>query len=452
MVGMLPSPERVRETDLVGQSQAGSRLIGRDRELDELQRELLEAEAGHGRIVLLGGEPGIGKSRLADELAGRARDRGHLVLWGRAWEVAGAPPYWPWVQSLRAYIRSTAVDEARRDLGSGAADVAQMLPELRDLFPDLPPPPDSASDSARFQLFDSTVTLLRNIARARALVVALDDLHAADTPSILFLRFLASQMGDMRVLVVATYRDVELTPDHPLTSAIAEIAREPVARTIRLSGLPAEAVGEFIRSTANVRPPDHVVAAVTRATKGNPLFVGEAVRLLSAEGRLTEAADLSTLHVAVPPGIRAVIARRIGYLGDGTAQALRLASVIGPEFDLDVLRQVGEYGQDDAADLLDEAVAANLLTHVAGVRGRYRFAHDLVRETLYEELSPSRRTRLHGRIATVLEELIREFDRDVSRRAGPPLRDGRRRRRCRARVGRPRSSGGEGGRLREVGR
>ena len=118
---------------------------------------------------------------------------------------------------------------------------------------------------------------------------------------------------------------------------------------------------------------------------------------------MTEAADLSTLHVAVPPGIRAVIARQIGYLGDGTAQAIDSPSH-RPEFDLDVLRQVGEYGQDDAADLLDEAVAANLLTHVAGVRGRYRFAHDLVRETLYEELSPSRRTRLHGRIATVLEE------------------------------------------------
>ena len=388
----------------MGEFQAGSRLIGRDRELDELHGALLEAGAGHGRIILLGGEPGIGKSRLVDELASRARSLGHDVLWGRAWEVAGAPPYWPWVQALRVYLRSTAIDDVRRDMGSGAVDVAQMLPELRDLFGDLPAPPDSSSDSARFQLFDSTATLLRNIARARALLVVLDDLHAADTPSTLLLRFLASQMGDTRMLVVATYRDVELTPAHPLTSAIAEIAREPVARVMKLTGLPAEAVGEYIRSTADVRPPDHVVAAVTRATNGNPLFIGEAVRLLSAEGRLTEAADLTSLHVAVPPGIRAVIARRVDHLSDGTAQALRLGAALGPEFSLEILRRVGEYGSDEVIDVLDHAVEAGLLLPVAGVRGRYRFSHDLVRETLYDELSPGRRARLHGRIAAVLEE------------------------------------------------
>jgi tetratricopeptide (TPR) repeat protein len=390
---------------VVVQPPSGPLLVGRETELRDLLDALDEAASGRGRLILVGGEPGIGKSRLADEVSRQARTRGFQVLSGRAWEDAGAPPYWPWVQALRMYLRSAGLDEVRRDLGPGAADLAQMLPELRDLVPGLPPPPQSVSESARFQLFDSTATFLRNVSRARPLFVVLDDLHASDTPSLLLLRFVATQMGDMPMLVVGTYRDVELTPDHPLTSAIADIAREPVARILRLGGLPPEAVAAYLRSTLDATPPEHLVAAVTRATSGNPLFVGEAVRLLSTEGRLSHSGDLTSLHIAVPPGIRAVIGRRIGHLGDDMAEALRLASAVGPEFSVDVLRLVGSYERDALTDLLDGAVEADLLAPVAGVRGRYRFAHDLVRETLYDELSPSHRARLHGQIATVLEDI-----------------------------------------------
>jgi tetratricopeptide (TPR) repeat protein len=389
----------------VAQLQSGAVFAGRDRELRDLLEVLTESAAGHGHLILLGGEPGIGKSRLADELAARARERGHQVLWGRGWEDAGAPPYWLWVQALRTHLRSTAVDELRQQIGSGAADVAQMLPELRDLFPDLPPPPDAASESARFQLFDSTATLLRNAARARPLLVVLDDLQAADIPSILFLRFLASQLSDMATLVVATYRDVELTREHPLTAAIAELDREPVTRVMALAGLDSAAVAEYIGATADIVPHDQLVAAVLRATSGNPLFVGEAVRLLSAEGRLTEVADLPSLRIAVPAGVRAVIAKRISHLDQATGRALALGAALGPEFGLEVLRRIGDFDADQALDLIDEAVEAGLLLPVAGVLGRYRFSHDLVRETLYDELSPGRRVRLHRRIAEVLEDL-----------------------------------------------
>ena len=389
----------------VSESPAGALLVGRERELAELLDALDQAATGRGRLMLIGGEPGIGKSRLADELASRARQGGFQVLWGRAWEDAGAPPYWPWIQALRVYLRSTPIDDVRRDLGSGAVDMAHILPELRDVFPDLPPPPDAASESARFQLFDSTATLLRNVAFGRPMLVVLDDLQAADTASILFLRFLASQLGDMPMMVVGTYRDVELTPEHPLTTAIAELAREPVARVLELGGLPADAVGEYLRSTTSLSPRDTVVAAVWRATNGNPLFVGEAVRLLTAEGRLTDEADLTALHVAVPQGVRAVIARRIGHLGDETARALGLGAALGPEFSVDVLLRIGDFESERLLDLIDDAVGSGLLVPVAGVRGRYRFSHDLVRETLYDELSPGRRSRLHGRIATVIEEL-----------------------------------------------
>jgi len=387
------------------EQRSGAIFVGRERELQELQLGLDDAASGRGRLFLLAGEPGIGKSRLADELAMRARDAGYPVLLGRGWEDAGAPPYWPWVQALRSYVRGTDPAEVRRQMGSGAGDIAQMLPELRDLFPDLSAPPETESESARFQLFDSTTTLLRNAALSRPLLVVLDDLQAADTPSILFLRFLATQLSEMRILVVATYRDVALTPDHPLTSAIAELSREPITRLLTLPGLQASAVGQFLGAAAGLTPHAHLVSAVWRETKGNPLFVGEAVRLLSAEGRMNDVADLPSLRVAVPASIRGVIARRIGHLGDASARALAFGAAIGPEFNVEVLRRVADYDADELLDLLDEAVRAGLLMPVTGAPGRFRISHDLVRETLYDDLAPGSRVRLHRRIAEVLEEL-----------------------------------------------
>lgn len=383
----------------------GTVFVGRERELGELIQALDDAASGRGRLILLGGEPGIGKSRLADELASRARNAGHAVLWGRGWEDAGAPPFWPWVQALRSHVRSSDPDEVRSQLGSGAGDLAQMLPELRDLFPDIAPLPAAESESARFQLFDSTTTFLRNAALRRPLLIVVDDLQAADTPSILFLRFLATQLGDMRVLVVGTYRDVALTPDDPLTLAIAELGREPITRIIPLTGLQAVAIGEFIGAASGITPHSQLVSAVWRETKGNPLFVGEAVRLLSAEGRINDIADLSSLRIAVPAGVREVIARRISHLGDASARALAFGAAIGPEFSVEVLRRVAEYEADELLEFLDEAAQAGLLLPVAGGPGRYRFSHDLVRESLYDGLAPGRRARLHRRIAEVLEEL-----------------------------------------------
>ncbi len=211
---------------MTGQQTIGP-FLGRDAELAELLAGLDQAEQGRGRLFLLGGEPGIGKSRLADELAARARERGHLILWGRGWEDAGAPPYWPWIQVLRAYVRNAEAEVVRRQMGGGASDIAQMLPELRDLFGDLAPPTGTDSDGARFQLFDSATTFLRSAAAERRILVILDDLQAADTPTIRYLRFLASQLGEMRLLVLATYRDVELTPEHPLTRPLPSWPASP---------------------------------------------------------------------------------------------------------------------------------------------------------------------------------------------------------------------------------
>jgi tetratricopeptide (TPR) repeat protein len=385
-----PSPERV--------------FVGREHELADLIGSLGEALAAHGRLVLLSGEPGIGKSRLADELSSHARDRGVRVLWGRCWEVGGAPAYWPWVQALRAYLRSTAADLVLEQMGTGAAVIAQMLPEIRDLFPDVPPPPSVDPESARFQLFDSTATFITDAAGANPLLLILEDLHAADTPSLLLLRFLASQLSDSPILVIGTYRDVELSPDHPLSETISELSRQPVTRRIALRGLGEDEVARFVEAVAGTGVERSLATALYRQTNGNPLFLGESVRLLVAGGAGDVEKALST-RMVVPVGVRDVIARRVAELSEACRGALVLASVLGAEFAIEPVRRLGELSAEELLEMLDEAVRAGLLAEVPAVLGRFRFSHALVREALYDALTPSRRIRLHRLTAEILEDV-----------------------------------------------
>lgn len=377
-------------------------FFGRDPELHALLAGLKQANARRGSLFLIGGEPGIGKSRLSDEFARQARELGAAVLWGRCWEGAGAPAYWPWIQALRAHIRSTDPAAVRDQLGAGAADVAQMLPEVGKIVPDLPSPPPE-SDSARFQLFDSTTSFLRNICREQPTILVLDDLQSADTPSILLLRFLASQLADMRLVAVATYRDVELTSDHPLTPALHEMAREPITRLITLGGLPAPEVARFVQASTGRGPHAQLVARLWQETNGNPLFVGEAVRLLASEGRLDEEAAWERLRVTLPAGVREVILKRVRQLAERTMTTLVQAAAIGPEFSAELLRRAGDHSRGSLTDALSEATQSGLLMRT-GV-GRFRFSHDLVRDALYAELEPTQRLGLHLRIAETLEQM-----------------------------------------------
>ncbi|HEX5302276.1 MAG TPA: AAA family ATPase [Streptosporangiaceae bacterium] len=199
-------------------------LVGRDSELGELVAELDDAASGRGRLFLLAGDPGIGKSRLAYEAAERARGRGFKVAWGRCWEAGGAPVYWPWVQSLRACVRGLGGEELRSHLGAGAPIVAQIVAEVAEILPDVGPPPPMAAEGGRFRLFDAVATFLRNVATGQPLMLVLDDLHAADGSSVLLLRFVARELGDARVLVLGAYRDIEVDRGHPLAAALAELS------------------------------------------------------------------------------------------------------------------------------------------------------------------------------------------------------------------------------------
>ena len=397
-----PAPaEEPAEAEPPAESPRGA-FVGRARELAELERALEEALAGHGRLVLLAGEPGIGKSRLAEELSARARARGARVLVGRCWEAGGAPAYWPWVHALRAYVHEAEPEALRAQLGDGAADLAQLLPELRPFAPGAPQPPAAESEGARFRLFDAASSFLRRATKVRPLVVVLDDLHAADEPSLLLLQFVARELGDSRLLVVGACRDVDPTLADPLKTTFVELAREPVARTISLAGLAETDVARFIELAAPERSAPELASAVHAETEGNPLFVGEIVRLLAAERRPDEPL---AVPLAIPQSVREVIGRRLRHLSDECNRVLALASVLGREFDLDALARVSELSRDALLGLLDEAIEARVASEVPGGIGRMRFAHALIRDAAYHGLTRGRRVQLHGQVGEALELL-----------------------------------------------
>ena len=402
--GLELSPTVEAADEASDRRQLSGELIGRERELESLLDALEDALSGRGRVLLIGGEPGVGKSRLADELSERARQRGAVVLFGRAWEAGGAPAYWPWVQAIRGYIRDREGGAVRRQLGNGAADLAQMLPELRELFPDIGPPASSDPEGARFRLFDATAFFLRQASAVQPLVLVLDDLHVADTPSLLLLEFLARELLDMRLLVLGAYRDTELEPESPLSATVAELTRRPAAM-VRLRGFAASDVSRFIEANHGIGSPRRLAEAIHLETEGNPLFVGEILRLLAAEGRLDEAVEAPAARLGIPPSVREVIGRRLRHLSDECKSVLTLASVLGREFDLDALVRVTEYELDPLLDLLEEAISARVVGEVPGTHGRLRFTHILIRDTLYDDVPATRRLRLHRQIGEVLEEM-----------------------------------------------
>ena len=349
-----------------------SAFVGRDRELSVLATALDDARAGRGRVVLIAGEPGIGKTRLAEELMARARDHGVRALVGRCWEAGGAPAFWPWSHALGARWDA---------LLAGA--------------------PAPATEGARFRLFESACSLIRDAAEPDPLLIVLDDMHAADEPSLLLLRFVAREIADSAVLVVCAFRDVGPAIGEPLATTLAELLREPICVRLEPRGLGSDGIAEYIERATGVEPAPGLVAAIGAETNGNPLFVGELVRLLEGEGRLAEQAE----PLRIPPSVRTVIGRRTARLSESCREALAAASVFGREFDLAALALLTELERGELLDILDEAVDERIVSAVPGAPGRMRFGHALIRDTLYDGLAPTRRLRLHERAGAALEQV-----------------------------------------------
>lgn len=383
-----------------------SSFVNRVRELTELCAGVHDTLAGQGRLFTVAGEPGIGKSRLADEAANYAVSKHMSVLWGRCWEGGGAPAYWPWIQVIRALASSTQSSIVVNWLSSDVAEVFQIVPELRALVPDLSelsPGSLSEPEQARFRLFDSVVRFFRRASEHKPILAILDDLHAADPTSLLMLLALARAVRGAGLMIVGIYRKAEVRNSVERAALIAEIEREGILLPLR--GLAEAEIGEFIERTAGISPTPSLVSLLETATEGNPFFLSEILRLMAAEGHLATDPAIVSHPLQIPDGVRASIMRRIQPLSDETRQTLTVASVIGREFDLNCLAMTRDVPRERIVDALDTAIRLELVTGLEGFAGRYTFRHMLIRDALYGTLPTNSRVKLHRLVGDAIRSL-----------------------------------------------
>ncbi|MEA2217796.1 MAG: hypothetical protein QOJ35_422 [Solirubrobacteraceae bacterium] len=379
-----------------------SPLVGRDVELDRVLSALDDVIAGAGRIVLVSGEPGIGKTRLVEELTALASEQGALAAWGRVDDADGAPPYWPWVQLLDGVLDAIEREVAGAALADNAAAIAAIVPSVARFVERIAPLAPLDPAAARFRLHDAIVDVLRLVGGHRPLVLVVDDLHWADVASLELTRFVAARLASMPMLLVLTYRTVDAVSSQPFDDVLGSLARQPALARIALAGLTEPEVGRFIAQTIGLRPRRASVTAVHARTEGNPFFVAELARLLHSERRLGPSTGSS--DTPVPVGVRDVVRRRLLRLPDATNELLVLGAVVGREFDSSVLATAAKLDAGDVFEHVEPALRAGVLTEAAGAVGRLRFSHALIRDTIYEELSSLRRATLHARVGDALAQ------------------------------------------------
>jgi hypothetical protein len=272
---------------------SGGVFVGRHRAMDALKSTFEETLGGHGKMVALVGEPGIGKTRTAQGLGTYASMRGGQVLWGRCYEGGGAPPYWPWIQAIRSYVTERDAATVRQAMGSTASVISEIVPDVKERLPDVQPPQQLGdAESARFRLFDSIATFLKTASATQPMVLMLEDLHWSDRPSLMLLEFVARELGNSHLMIVGNYRDVDLNRRHPLSITLGELTRERLYDRVVLRGLQKHDVRRFIEVAAGVEPSDALVDVVHTQTEGNPLFVTETVRLLIQQGDISSGGRL----------------------------------------------------------------------------------------------------------------------------------------------------------------
>ncbi len=379
---------------------------GRGPQFESLLHACKETSAGGCRVVLVSGEAGIGKTRLAAEVARRAHDTGVVVLFGRCDEDMGVS-FQPFVEALSQVVWS---NPTAASLGRHGGELVRLVPELARMVPGLEPPLRADPETERYRLFDAVASWLGAMSSDTGLLLVLDDMHWAEKPTLLLLRHLVRSAEAMRVIVVCNYRDTDLDRAHPFAEVLADLRTEPGVERLALAGLDLDGVLELL-SNASGQPIDAPIAELAQLlwseTSGNPFFVQEILRNLVESGRLVQRdgvwmADQKIADLGIPEGVREVVGRRLNRLSTATNEVLTTASVIGAVIDFDVLVAVSDLTEDAVLDALDEATAASLLRET--LSGSYEFTNAIVRSTLYDELSAARRARRHRQIAESLEE------------------------------------------------
>jgi class 3 adenylate cyclase len=405
LVSPVPLPPRLASLLAAG-------FVGRGDELDLLARRAVQSAEGTLRVVLVRGEPGIGKTRLCAEAARPAHANGTTVLYGRSDEDA-AVPYQPFVEALRHYVEVGPESVLQAFAARYGGLLARLVPRLVERFPEMAAAAPTDPETERYLLFDAVVRLLAAASVDAPLLLVLDDLHWADRNSLLLLRHVVQAAVPMRVLVVATYRQSDVTPGHPLEDVLVTLVGEPAVERLGLGGLDDDEVVEFMAEAAGHHLDEEGVALarwLRRETDGNPFFAYEILRHLveseaieRVEGHWTLRTELDELRS--PESVREVVSHRVSRLGEPAERALTMAAVIGRDFDIDLLAKVLTVDEDAVLDTLERAARAALVSEVATAPGRFTFAHALIGHSLYQGMGATRRCRAHRRVAEALEAL-----------------------------------------------
>jgi len=373
----------------------GLPFVGRAAELAELDSARSAAVTAGPRLVLLAGEPGVGKTRLALEAARAAYAGGATVLVGHCDEDLAAP-YQPFAEAIGWAARRLAPGALAGALGGAGAELVRLVPDLAELLPGLPAPLGTDPETGRYRMFDAVGRFLATLAASSPVVLLLDDLHWATAPTLLLLRHLVARGEPMPLLVLGTYRDTEVDDGHPFAQVLGEPGRLRGATRLPVGGLDPAAVQGLVEAVLG--PDSELAPSIHGGTAGNALFVGEVVRHLREAGA-GEPLD-------VPEGVRDVVGRRLARLPAAAGALLATAAVIGPEFELAVLRGALDLDEDQAVAALDQAVRAGLVAEPGGGDRRYRFTHALVRSAVYDGLGSARRAQLHRRVGEAMETAL----------------------------------------------
>jgi tetratricopeptide (TPR) repeat protein len=399
-------------------------FVGRENETRQLHQVYDAAVSGQGGLVMVVGEPGIGKTAICEQLATYVQLRGGKTLVGHCYEEGSLSlPYLAFVEAMRSYVLARDPESLRSELGTGAAEVARIVSEVRDRvqLPQTARPEALEGRNAgnpeddRWRLLNAVSSFLRNAASVQPLVIVLEDLHWADRGTLDLLLHIARNLEGTRLLIVGTYRDVEVDRTHPLSATLGDLRRINTFLRLPLRGLTVDEVHRMYEAIRGQSVQWGQAEAVHRATEGNPLFVQEILRYLVEEGIVVRQDGqyvTSTPGEGIPDGLRDVVGRRLSHLGDNTNQALSIASVIGRDFRLDVLRHVSGLAEDEVLEALEEATERSIIEQrpATGSIG-FRFTHAFFRQVLYEEIFVPRRIRWHQQVGAALEEIyVRRLD------------------------------------------
>ncbi len=390
----------------------GTVFVGRDEERAILKRALDQAQRGEGKIVLIRGAAGVGKTRIAAEIATEASGRGMLTFVGSCYEREEPVPFIPFVEILEAALAQTRDLATFRDaLGADAPEIARLVPQLRRSFPDIPPPTELPPEQSRRFLFNAVTELVSRVSHNTPSLFLLDDLQWADDGTLLLLNHVAQFVPALPIMIVGTLRDFELDSERRLNRTLDELIRRHLVERITLAGLPESSVAEMLRALSGHQAPEAVVRLFYSETEGNPFFVEELFRHLLEQGRLIDPAgkfrlDLKLGDVDVPQSLKVVIGSRLARLTEDTLKMLCTAAVIGRSFTFELLAAAMNADPDSLLDSVEEAENFGLIASaVQYPQARFRFSHELSRQTVISQVSAARRQRIHLQIGAALENL-----------------------------------------------